>query len=243
MFKVMLVDDEETVLDDLKTVIEWEEYGYKIESCVTNPKKALVLDSEGEFDVIFVDIHMPQINGIELIESLREQKSKAIIVLLTAFEQFDYAKKAIALGVFEYMVKPVDPYELETVLNNISQKLNASDGEIKINSMPPVIKEIISHIEENFSEELRLSYYSNKHFLNLSYLSHLFKVNTGLSFNTYLVNYRINTAKNLLEETDVSVGEISQRVGYGDFSHFSKIFKKYTGKSPNEYRKSVRNKG
>lgn len=103
-----------------------------------------------------------------------------------------------------------------------------------------VIREITDYIEHNYNEKLMINDLAQKFFLNPSYLSGLFKEETGKPFTAYLVECRLNKAVELLENTDLSSSEISVQVGYEDYFHFSKLFKKHIGISPSNYRKSKR---
>ncbi|MBR4030333.1 MAG: helix-turn-helix domain-containing protein, partial [Clostridia bacterium] len=103
-----------------------------------------------------------------------------------------------------------------------------------------VIREITDYIDHNYNEKLMINDLAQKFFLNPSYLSGLFKEETGKPFTAYLVECRLNKAVELLENTDLSSSEISVQVGYEDYFHFSKLFKKHIGISPSNYRKSKR---
>ena len=105
-----------------------------------------------------------------------------------------------------------------------------------------IIKEITDYIKYNYNEKLMINDLAQKFFLNQSYLSGLFKEETGKPFTSYLVECRLKKAVELLETTDLSSSEISARVGYEDYFHFSKLFKKHIGMSPANYRKSLKEK-
>ncbi|HIW34072.1 MAG TPA: helix-turn-helix domain-containing protein [Candidatus Paenibacillus intestinavium] len=94
---------------------------------------------------------------------------------------------------------------------------------------------MIAHMDEEFSRE-RLA---EQVYLNPAYLSRLFRRETGHSLTDYLVKYRITKAKEQLEHSQQRVSDIAMEVGYANFSHFSKLFKKTTGLTPQEYRKKV----
>lgn len=105
------------------------------------------------------------------------------------------------------------------------------------NTSKYVIKEITEYIKNNYNQKLMINSLAQKFFLNPSYLSNLFKIETGKSFTSYLVEFRLKKAIELLETTDLSLYEISTMVGYEDYFHFSKLFKKHMNTSPGNYRK------
>ena len=118
LISVMIVDDEKLMLEDLSTMIDWEAYGYQIIATAFNGKQALRKYREYHPQVIFTDIRMPFMDGIEMISEIRKTDEKVSIVLLTAYEDFSYAKAAIRLGITEYVIKS------EITENSLSELLN-----------------------------------------------------------------------------------------------------------------------
>ena len=118
LISVMIVDDEKLMLEDLSTMIDWEAYGYQIIATAFNGKQALRKYREYHPQVIFTDIRMPFMDGIEMISEIRKKDEKVSIVLLTAYEDFSYAKAAIRLGITEYVIKS------EITENSLSELLN-----------------------------------------------------------------------------------------------------------------------
>lgn len=105
LISVMIVDDEKMILEDLSTMIDWEAAGYQIIATAFNGKQALRKYRELHLQVIFTDIRMPFMDGIEMISEIRKTDEKVSIILLTAYEDFSYAKAAISLGITEYIIK------------------------------------------------------------------------------------------------------------------------------------------
>ncbi len=102
---VMLVDDEKLVLEDLMTIIDWDELGFEIVATAMNGKQALGKFEQYHPQVVFTDIKMPFMDGIELIKQIRKTDTKTQILLLTAYEDFTYAKSAIQYGILDYVIK------------------------------------------------------------------------------------------------------------------------------------------
>lgn len=105
LISVMIVDDEKMILEDLSTMIDWEAAGYQIIATAFNGKQALRKYRELHPQVIFTDIRMPFMDGIEMISEIRKTDEKVSMILLTAYEDFSYAKAAISLGITEYIIK------------------------------------------------------------------------------------------------------------------------------------------
>lgn len=124
MYRVMAVDDEIWVLRGLKRYIAWEDYGFTVASMFTDPQKAYAAFQEEPVDVVFADIRMAGIDGLTLIDMMRTCKRETQFVILSAHSQFDYAKRAISLGVADYMVKPITQEALLGMLQVLKMRLD-----------------------------------------------------------------------------------------------------------------------
>lgn len=138
MYKVILVDDEEEVRNGILKKIDWKEYGFEIAGQAENGKDALDLTEKVIPDVVITDIKMPFMDGIQLSEQIRKKFPSAKIIILTGFDQFEYAQKAIKLDVSEYVLKPVSSKELISVLIKVKNKI---DDEIAQRDNVQVLKE------------------------------------------------------------------------------------------------------
>lgn len=124
MYRVMAVDDEIWVLRGLKRFIDWESQGFTVVSTFTDPQKAYLTFQEDPADVVFVDIRMAGIDGLTLIEMMRGCRRETQFVILSAHSQFDYAKRAISLGVADYLVKPITREALLQMLKVLRARLD-----------------------------------------------------------------------------------------------------------------------
>lgn len=100
-----------------------------------------------------------------------------------------------------------------------------------------VIKKIMKEIEERFTEDISLQSLSQKYNISIGYLSSLMKKETGQTYKEHIINKRMEMSKNLLKDKNESIDSIAEKVGYMDYFHFTKLFKKYVGISPSKYRK------
>lgn len=125
MYRIMLADDEGIVLDSLKMIIEKRFSGqFQIETAKTG-RDVIELAERFRPDLVFMDIQMPGINGIEAIREIKKNHPSAIFAVLSAYDKFDYAKEAIHLGVWEYLTKPFSGKMMEEVLKKAIQKIDA----------------------------------------------------------------------------------------------------------------------
>ncbi|GAU79389.1 response regulator [Fusibacter sp. 3D3] len=126
MIKIMIVEDRPVFRAYLKASIDWNQYGFEICCEAKNGKEALDLASHHYPDIVLTDINMPLMNGLELSEALVNQYPEVSIVLITGYSEFEYARKAIKLGVSDYILKPFDKEELILTLLKIKDNLQVS---------------------------------------------------------------------------------------------------------------------
>ncbi|HHW30940.1 MAG TPA: response regulator [Clostridiaceae bacterium] len=116
MLKVILIDDEELILRGLLKIIDWEANGFTVAGAFSDSEEALAMAPTLQPHLVIVDIEMPGLSGLELIDALRDRLPYAKFVILSAHDQFKYAQKALQLGVFRYLLKPIDDNELSEAL-------------------------------------------------------------------------------------------------------------------------------
>jgi len=101
------------------------------------------------------------------------------------------------------------------------------------------IKDILKYIDSNYKKNLYLEVVAEMFNMNTKYFSYFFKKETGVGFNEYLTNLRLEEAKSLIKDTSLTINEVSDAVGYGNSATFIVAFKKYMGETPGNYRKSM----
>ncbi|MBU3878029.1 response regulator [Faecalicatena sp. AGMB00832] len=127
MRKVMLVEDEEFILQGLKNILDWEAIGMQIVQTAHNGKEALEKWDQNPVDIIVTDISMPVMDGLDFLKELRKTEERARCIILTGYDEFDYAKRAITLDVEDYILKPINEEELEEVLKRCDEELRQLD--------------------------------------------------------------------------------------------------------------------
>lgn len=123
MFRVLIAEDEELIREGLKNILDWENMGFKIVYTATDGVDAYQYLEKQSVDLIMTDISMPQKNGLELIKDIREIDDNVHVIILTGYDDFDYARNALRLNVEDYLLKPIDEEELEKCVMNIKGKL------------------------------------------------------------------------------------------------------------------------
>ncbi|MEG2087058.1 MAG: response regulator [Angelakisella sp.] len=248
MYKIMFVDDEFWILNGLKQRFNWYELGFEVVAAETDVYRALDSFKAYRPQVVFVDINMPGMDGIQLSEELQKLSPEVHIVILSGYSSFDYAQKAIRLGVREYMLKPVDNNELLRIVTKLREELDKEHNatqeatEQAAAEFPAVyncrrdVSVIQDYIRLNFRQNITLAELSDRFHLDPSYISKIFKQETGENFSAFLTNCRMEYACKLLKTTDTPAIQIGGLCGYSEYPYFKKVFRKAYGKTPREYR-------
>ena len=389
MYKTLFVDDERLIREGISNLIDWERITGQELTLAENAKVALKYLEHEKYEIVISDIYMQDMNGIELAKCIKG-KWPVVVILLSAYEDFDYARKAIEAGVFKYLLKPVIPEELEDAVNEaISQvkineetkkridhsqevledyrrelkknlwkdilsgnmrnedeiferfeKMNMSknispiyvvvyktDDESMLYQNQVAIDKVVSSCFEGYIDTVFMDNYivillkkenaksvlyafgdlvkemfhfevymgegktvkdlstlhmsvesakyniqknrankkdeptqivlaavemirkeienvdfnintiANALYLTPAYFSRVFKRKMGMTCIDFIKNYRINLAKELLQNTDLSIQQISEKTGYATVYYFSQQFKQVTGESPGSFRK------
>ncbi|MBO4375533.1 MAG: response regulator [Lachnospiraceae bacterium] len=119
--KVLIVDDEPFITQGLSVLIDWEKEGYEIAACLENGKQAYNYLKENDIDLVLTDIRMPEMSGLDLMERVKDEGlSDASFVIMSGYDDFGYAQKALRIGCVDYLLKPVDAGELLEIVRNLS---------------------------------------------------------------------------------------------------------------------------
>lgn len=248
MYRVILADDERWVTYGLTRLISWEEYGFTIVETARDGLEAIRKVREYKPDLLLTDIRMPGITGLELLERLRKEDSKTLVIFMSGYSDFSYARQALRLGAFDYLVKEVEAEELTIALERAKEYLVVQAMENKeqiaegLLAEQTKITQIMNYIEANCTREIKLRDLAEKFFMTENYLSFYIRQQTGQTFTDLLAEKRIEIARRLLTQTQLSIQEIAERVGYSEYYYFSKLFKKRVGCTMTEYRKQAEQK-
>lgn len=239
MQKIFIADDEMWIIMGLKKLIEKSGKPFSIIGEANNGVTALEELERKMPDVLFTDIRMPGLNGLELLEKLNEKGYELKVVFITGYADFEYAQTALRLGAFDYLVKPIDQDKLEEVLDRLMEDSGTGDMSMEADVNPTTIQRIIQEIKQNYANDITLTDLARKYGISTSHLSGLIKEELRMSFSEYIAARRVQKAKELLAEERISIEEIAAQVGYSDYFYFTKVFKKNAGISPSKYRKNL----
>lgn len=262
MFKIVIIDDEEWIRVLIKSLIPFKHYPLKFAGEAPDGVSGLELLKRTRPEIILTDIRMPVLSGLDLIAKIRDLLPESEVIIISGFDDFEYARKAIQLGVLEFLLKPVEGNELEKsikkAVNNIEnrikekhcnnnltrqvQRLSADYIILEEDDYKQVenikIRKALKYIDMNFCRQINLDEISDTVLLNRSYFSLLFKNELGIGFQDYLTNLRFKKAEELLAKEELNINDISLLTGFTDPNYFSRAFKKRYHKTPIEFRKT-----
>jgi two-component system response regulator YesN len=248
MYRLLIVDDEEDIRRGLAEFFPWNEIGFEVADTVENGKRALECVRKGGIDVVFCDIRMPVMSGIELAKAIFEENPRMPVVFLSAFKDFSYAQKAIQYGVRDYVLKPTSYEGIRSVFRKLKKELDyglpaahpegkESTEESPVGRTDAVLAAIKGYAEREYARATLKGAARVAH-MNPQYVSRLFKERTGENFHTFLTRIKMEKAAQLLHDVDYLTYEVSEIVGYSNPKNFTRTFKKHFGVSPREYRHS-----
>lgn len=258
MYKVVIIDDEPLIVEGLTRSIKWEKYQCEVVATAGSGEEGLALLAHIHPNIVFSDIRMPHMDGLSMIAALKTQYPDTEVSILTGFEDFEYARQAIRLGVTRFLVKPSKMDELQEAVETMVQNLQAKgilpekeeeapeqeiveeadSEEAEANSF--LVNNALKFMEEHYRDKLKLQDVADHVYVSQWHLSKLLNRYRGQSFSDILNNIRIEKAKELLKDPSLRIGDIADRVGFLDMAHFSRVFKRQTGLSANEYRNSLK---
>ena len=125
MLKVVLVEDETVIREGIRDTVPWGEYGYEFAGEAADGEMALSVIRKTRPDLLITDVKMPFMDGLSLSKIVSEEFPKTKIVIISGYDDFEYARKAIEVGVDQYLLKPITKMNLKKTLLEIKEKIQA----------------------------------------------------------------------------------------------------------------------
>jgi two-component system response regulator YesN len=251
----MIVDDEPNTLEKLANYIHLADLDFHVGAKALGAEDALYFLGITSPDLVITDIRMPVMDGLALLQRMRQNGWNGYAAIITGHDDFAYAQQAIRLNVFEFIIKPVFPEDIAALLsrarllldrdqtekeklrNEIQAELKGSSPTDDVNgSLPSYIGQAKAYIKEHYAEPLTLNQVAKNVAISPVYLSSRFAKYCGQNFLEYITKYRITKAKELLAQTNLQVQEVANKVGYTDIAYFSRVFRRESGQTPSNYR-------
>lgn len=244
MREMMVVDDDRESRQRIKTVIKQSSYNYFSISEIDCMSKGIKLLKKTEPVILFVELTLPDGNGIELGKRALDYYPHVPVVIISQLQMFEPLQEAMNAGFSGYLLKPISKSDMLHTLDRLSLKglvREVNDMESKRHDDVEVdlahpIQTAIKYIHLKYQEPLTLKEVANFVYLSPSYFSRMFKGATGTNFIEYVTQYRIEKSKNLLKMTKLPIEVIANHNGFSSAAYFSTTFKRLEGVTPGEYR-------
>lgn len=261
MYKILIVEDEPLVRKGLILTIDWSSIKCLVVGDASNGERALELMKKTHPDIVITDIRMPKCDGLQLIEKSKELNLSARFIIISGYDDFEYAQTAIRLGVHDYILKPINEYELIETVQNLQKDIEKVHNQEKYdypyldnilelneqldnynNPTNKFIEQINNFIEKHIHQSISIQDISESMNMSSGHLSRKFKNETSYTLLEYITSIRIRKAIELLQFSNDRINEIAYKVGYSDPKYFSSLFQKHIGITPTEYRLNHQNK-
>lgn len=236
--KILIADDEHYVRLELSSLLA--ELIPRVEIDEVENGSQLKKNLEGNaYNIVFIDIKMPGQSGLDVLSEYTDLLKKTVIVILSGYADFDYARKAIRAGVSEYMLKPITKIELSDFLKKIIPSLQIlnPDDETSDNNL---IRSTEKLIYMRYKEQIGVAQIAEELNVTPNYLSSQFKKYKYQTLTSYITDLRMKTASEMLILPGATIKKISEYLGYQSSRHFARLFREKYKKSPSEYRNEHR---
>ena len=263
MIRLLIADDEKLEREALAEMVARRFEHEVVLELAENGRKAADTAVLWGADLILMDIEMPGMSGLDAARAVLAQRPGCRVIFVTAYSLFQYAHEAVHLGACDYLLKPVDPDELEASIRRAMRQVEAErkleelatakalpepqdagaapaeDAADEDSPAAMVMAQVRRYLEDNYMFDLSLDSVGEILHISPAYLSAQFKKYQKMNFLDCLTELRINAAKKLLADPRRSTAEVASMVGYDDSSYFARAFKKRTGMTPTQYRRQA----
>ena len=252
-YKLLIVEDEMIIRRGLICSMDWEslDIGPVLEA--SNGLEALEQIREQNPDIVIMDVNIPFVNGLDVLEQTRSQWDYSAVIL-TGYADFEFARRAVSLEAVRFLLKPVDFAALTEAIEDAKiarqrrlayrtyrteklseQRLQLLPADLCGLPKSEVVRKILGCIETDYGSKLTLRDLARELHYSETFLIRKFKEEMGMGFNEYLNRYRLQKAVTLLTESGKQTNVIAEECGFLNAKYFGTVFRKYIGCSPKEF--------
>lgn len=243
-YKLLIVDDEWMISDSLRCMDDWKQRNIEVIGSASNGEEAIQWLEREHVDFMITDIQMPDMNGLQLLQYVYENKSHTHVVVISGYAEFTYAQKALNYKAAGYVLKPIDTDELLDIFDDLIAKIPAPSSTPELaaaDNNPRTYHESIvlrakKFIQDHLDQPISLSDVAEEVHLTPHYFGQMFKTVTGETFVAFLTQIRMEKACELLKNPELRHYDICNQVGYCDSNYFAKVFQRTFAMSPKQFR-------
>lgn len=239
--KVLIVDDEQLICESLKADLARMEHPWKYE--VFTAQSVMAAEEiyyREEPQMLITDINMPKGSGLLLVSEVHEHSPGCKILVVSAYDNFDYVRNAFVMGADDYILKPIAFSELESHVRRLAELADTAEKAQKKQDYVFKIEDVIAYVQQHIGEKPNAAEMAKKMAVSYGSFGKMFREYTGMSFHGYVLWYRMERAKEYLENPHIKIKQVASKVGYRDNpQHFSRDFMRQTGIAPKEYRAQI----
>ena len=262
MNHILVVDDEPLMRTWLSKSIPKHSTCFDVPNTARDGIEAVEYLKQAAYDVVITDIKMPGMDGLSLAKFIQENYPDTVVIIISGFNDFAYARKAIQYGVKDYLLKPGMKEEMEAALNHVADELNTLkrknkqeedlndplSGELKrirkgMDGYSLVVSGALKRIEHDMDKNISLGDMAGEFLISPGHFSKCFKRETGVGFASYVTMVKMEKARELLKDPQNRVGEVARMLGYSDYAYFFQVFKKQFGYAPREIKAGDKKEG
>ena len=231
--KILIADDEQYVRLELKALLDELIPRAEIDE-VENGSRLRDSLNRHEYHMAFIDIKMPGPSGLDVLQQFTEKKTQTVFIILSGYSDFEYARKALSLGISEYMLKPVSKEELAPILKKIIPSLQVYEEDSN-NVNNKLIQDAEKLIFKRYKEQIGVAQIAEELNVSPNYLSSQFKKYKNQTLTSYITDLRLKTAREMLLLPGANVKSISESLGYQSSRHFAHLFRDKYNCSPSDF--------
>lgn len=238
-FRVIVAEDEKLIAHNIAKNISACDCSFEVVSICYDGLSALKEIERHNPHVLFTDIKMPLMDGLAIVHHVHNNTPHVRCVIISGYNEFEYAKQAMQFKAFDYLLKPLNKFELSKTLRKIKDEILSEQALLnseRETSTENIVSSILQYLQTNYEKDINFTQIAADYNFSASYLTKIFKEHAGTSPIKYLIEYRINMAKCMLLDTKLTIKEIAEKTGFIDQFYFSKCFKNFCGVTPSQYR-------
>lgn len=246
MYRSLTIDDEKPVHRVIRALGHWFDLDISEPESAYNGQTGLSAMRELQPNIVFLDMKMPLINGSEFLKIASPEFPHAKFIVVSGYDAFTYARIAIQYHVIDYLLKPIVEEDLNAALqkardlldmeNHVSRKQRSAPPAVNAERLACAVKD---YLDRNYARDIHLPELVEFFHFSKEYISKLFKEKYNMGIYEYVLARRMTRAKVLLEENEIQIQSLAERLGYKDSNYFSKAFHTFYGISPTAFREKT----